>query len=70
MPCHRKEENEGTVAYDHNVEELSPCSVITGYMFTTRTQREYRLLISGDERKKMVEYEGDVHMKVPMFAGK
>ena len=32
-------------------------------MFTTRTQREYKLLISGDESKTMEEYEGDVHMK-------
>lgn len=70
MPCYHKEENEGTVAYDHNVEELSPCSVITGYMFTTRTQRKYKLLISGDESKTMEEYEGDVHMNVPMFGGK
>jgi len=63
VPCHSKEE-EGVTTYDHVIEELSPCSVITGYSFTTRTQRPYKLLISANETQKLKEYTGDVNVKV------
>ena len=63
VPCHSKED-EGVITHDHGVEELSPCSVITGYTFTTRTHRQYKLLISANETQKMVEFNGDVNMKV------
>ena len=63
VPCHSKEE-EGVTIHSHGVEELSPCSVITGYSFMTRTQRLYKLLISVNETEQLKEYSGDVNMKV------
>ena len=46
------------------MEELSSCSVITGYSFTTRTHRLFKLLISANETKNIKEYKGDINLKV------
>ncbi|CAH3036859.1 unnamed protein product [Porites lobata] len=58
VPYYNSEED-GTLFSNYALEELSPCSVITGYSFTTRTHRLFKLLISANETKNMKEYKGD-----------
>lgn len=65
VPCY-SEENRGSKFQDHSVEELSPCSVITSYSFTTHSLRPHKVYISSNDNSSLKEYMGDVKMKVSL----
>ncbi|KAJ7340309.1 hypothetical protein OS493_003042 [Desmophyllum pertusum] len=62
VPCNSKEEGDSTYQA-HSIEELSPCSVITGYSFITDSHRPHKLFISTNDTTQLAEYVGDVNMK-------
>ena len=64
VPCY-SEEKYGTTYQDHSIEELSPCSVITSYSFITHSHSPpHKLLISANDSSSLVEYVGEVNIKV------